>query len=261
MNALGVTANPMTDAPNVIVTPPVSKTPPSPYFRFREITSRDLLKDCYALRYQVYCEERQLLQGDDYSGQEEIDQFDAHSKHFGAYNLDDDIIGTVRLVCHSEQGYPLHEHCTVSMEPDQMPEDPTKLAEISRLAVSKKYRRRAGDGLYGMGSNVDGIVKIERRQRPEIVLGLYKAMYQHSKRNGITHWYAAMEKTLVRLLWRFGFLFVPIGPEIDYYGPVTPYLADISEVERLAYSKNPKVFWEFMDGLEQEFLPEFARSR
>ena len=39
-----------------------------------------------------------------------------------------------------------------------------------------------------------------------------------------------MEKPLARSLSRMGFDFNPIGPETDYYGPVTPFMADLEEI-------------------------------
>ena len=69
-----------------------------------------------------------------------------------------------------------------------------------------------------------------RRKRPEIVLGLYKAMYQESKRQHLTHWFAAMEKKLWEVLNRIGIQFRQIGEEIVYYGPVIPYFESISEL-------------------------------
>jgi hypothetical protein len=35
-----------------------------------------------------------------------------------------------------------------------------------------------------------------------------------------------------------GFRFVPIGPQTDYYGPVTPFLLDLHEVDATLRSEN-----------------------
>ena len=55
-------------------------------------------------------------------------------------------------------------------------------------------------------------------------------MYAYSRKNGIRHWYAVMERPLARSLLRLNFAFKAIGPQTDYYGPVMPYLADIREL-------------------------------
>ena len=70
-----------------------------------------------------------------------------------------------------------------------------------------------------------------RAKKPELVLGLYRAMYQHSLRAGIAYWYAAMERGLARALLKYHIEFQCIGPEADYFGPVAPYLASLRELE------------------------------
>lgn len=249
------------------------------HFDFSVINDDERLNESFKLRYEVYCNERQFLRCEDYPTKLEIDPFDAHSIHVGGHNQDGVMIGTVRLVLSSPIGFPLFEHCELFPEYDYL-RDKTRLltcAEISRLAISKMYRRRQNDGLYGLEYRRDFDPELaerpapaapvqmpegaqERRNKPEIILGLYKGMYQQSKRQGITHWFVAMEKTLLRLLHRFNFDFTPIGPELDYYGPVVPYIAVVADIEEVVCRKNPDLFLEFMVGLEPEFLPQCAKD-
>jgi hypothetical protein len=51
--------------------------------------------------------------------------------------------------------------------------------------------------------------------------------------------------------------FCPIGPEVDFWGLVSPYLADIRELEKGVYSKFPQFLEYFMTGLEPELQPRF----
>lgn len=205
-----------------------------------------------ALRYLVYCQERSFLPAQNYPNGEECDEFDQYSHHFAAFDRAGQIAGTVRLVRYLETlKLPGQRHCTLFEDlPDHLKSLPLKsTAEISRLVVSKDYRRRKNDNEHGgLGIDPTGVTVVdlaeERRKRhdPEIVLGLYRSMYQKSKLEGITHWYAAMEKSLARLLLRCGFEFHPIGPEVDYYGPVTPYIACIADLEALVASTDPDRF-------------------
>jgi N-acyl amino acid synthase of PEP-CTERM/exosortase system len=71
---------------------------------------------------------------------------------------------------------------------------------------------------------------------------LYRAMFQYSRENGIRYWYAAMERSLARLLGRYGFDFTPIGPQVDYYGPVTVYMADLRALEEKVSVADPALF-------------------
>ena len=92
------------------------------------------------------------------------------------------------------------------------------------------------------------------------ILNLYKGLYLESKRLGVTHWLAAMEEPLVRLLRRFGFVFNPVGPEVDYYGHVRPYIANISEIEKQVCREHPFLFKFFIDNLEPHLKPVIARQ-
>jgi N-acyl amino acid synthase of PEP-CTERM/exosortase system len=218
-----------------------------PHFTFQCVDHIDALESAYRLRFDVYCVERAYLPPQDYPSGREIDEFDAHSLHFSAFNRAGDTVGTIRLVQPNSTGFPLLQHCQLHDEVI-----PDEIVEISRLAVSKRYRRRAEDDIYGITPEqimVPDPRPEERRRRPEIVLGLYKIIYQESKRRGITHWLAAMERSLVRLLWRYGFSFEAIGPEVDYYGPVTPYITKIAEIERDVLAIRPSIFKEFNEGL------------
>ena len=83
---------------------------------------------------------------------------------------------------------------------------------------------------------------VERvRRRPQILLSLYRQMYQHSLQSGIRYWYAAMERGLAGALEQMGFPFRRIGPVSDYFGPVSPYLADLRELEHSLQASMPEL--------------------
>lgn len=241
------------------------------YFDFCVIDGTRYLQQSYALRYEVYCNEQHFLAPEDYPAKLEMDAFDDDAIHIGAINREDVLVGTVRLVLPSAKGFPLFEHCQLFSKYRTLADSTNPLqlsaAEISRLAVSKSYRRRANDGMYGLAETEDKLEPQERdgkathrRHRAELVLGLYRAMYRDSKHQGITHWFAAMEKTLLRLLHRYQFGFEPIGPEIDYYGPVTPYLAEITKMEEGIRQRYPELFAEFVQDLDPEFQTIYPKN-
>lgn len=249
-----------------------SEAPYQSHFDFSVIDNATYLQDSYALRYEVYCQERHFLAPENYPQKLESDSYDSRAIHVGVINKAGALAGSVRLVLPSAQGFPLLKHCKLFREYQYL-SDPDKwaelsLAEISRLAVSKNYRRRKNDGFYDLASKEDNSVPVKaedeamhRRHKPEIIFGLYKVLYQASKRQGITHWFAAMEKPLLRLLHRYNFDFKPIGPELDYYGPVAPYFAEIAEMEKNVHRRHPEILADFIDGLEPEFVPAFARTQ
>jgi N-acyl amino acid synthase of PEP-CTERM/exosortase system len=224
-----------------------SSTLGTEHFTFLRVDGTPYLEQCARLRYEVYCRERGFLNPDDYPDGIERDEFDTNAIHFACLSRRSEaVVGTIRLVAPVDGRFPLSSHCSVN--PALLPPN---TMEISRLAVSRQYRRRADDNEYGLSQAylAHDPESNERRRRPEIVLGLYKIMYRESKRIGVRAWLAAMEHSLARLLSRFSFHFEAVGPEVDYYGPVTPYLARIDAVEKIVSAVQPALYAEFTDSV------------
>lgn len=200
----------------------------------------------YRLRYQVYCHEAHFLNPDHYPTGLECDKFDAVGEHFLATNtsFNDDTVGTVRLVKWSEQfSFPTavyFESLLGQLERLNFPIEST--AEISRLCISKHYRKRAIDGLLGAEGYID--TNNQRRKYPEIILELFKIMYRCSRDHlGITHWIATFESSLYRLLDRYGVHLEPLASEeIDYYGKVKIYGASIEQLEETMKIRRPELY-------------------
>lgn len=238
------------------------------YFAFDCVDCSDEIAECYRMRYEVYCVERGLLPAEDYPSRLESDVYDPHSLHFLARHLQGEPAGTVRLVLNGALGLPMVAHCLLESDYGFLadPRDPlgAGYAEISRLAVSKGFRRRREDTPYGAPPRTrsgDDIPRLMTSVQPptdvpEMVAGLFRLIYQESKRRGITHWVAAMERSLQVMLRRMGFLFSPIGPEVDYYGPVRAYVAEIAAVERYVFQKRPETLDYVTAGLEPHLKPK-----
>jgi N-acyl amino acid synthase of PEP-CTERM/exosortase system len=223
-----------------------------------------LLEQSYALRYQVYCLERRFLPAENYVRGLEIDEFDRHAIHVGAIDARGELAGTARAVTVSELGLPLFRHCTTfPHEMDRQPEYRC-LVEVGRLAVSRTYRRRVDDhpsgGQIPGGTAGNGQVE-KRRHQADVLVTVLKALYQATKRIGATHWLAAMEPSLERLLAHHGFPFRVLGPESDYFGLVAPYLLDLNELDRVIMSGRFPVLDGFVCGLEARFAPRPAEDR
>lgn len=233
------------------------------YFNIERIEHPEKLKAVYNLRYQVFCEERGFIPEQLCPDRLEIDDYDDISLHFAAYyNEDQEVTGTVRLVRgEALEHLPLSKKCQIDSALLPIDFDHTKCAEISRLAVSKRMRRRNTDGNYPQEKENDGSTRTKSDKRtkfPEIILGLYKALYQETKLLGIEHWLAAMEPALVKLLRQLPIQFLEIGPEADYYGAVKPYIASVSDFESSLYTHNPELYARFANGLDPAYIPGFV---
>ena len=228
------------------------------YFYFRKVSRDDpLMEEIFRLRYKVYIDEWGFEKPEDHPDGLEHDSFDDNSVHFAAIDRKQGkLIGTVRIILESPRGFPIQHHCTIDQELQRRVAAKTpdvsrsRYGEISRLAVSKDYRRRSLDDLILDGQYYDdverliaqreaniaeaGYVSVERRRQQDtaIVMGLYRCLCMASRELQLTHWYVVMARGLHVLLKRTGFFFEPIGPEKEYHGIRRPYLGYLQETLR-----------------------------
>ena len=218
----------------------------------------------HELRYAVYCKEKAFLDAKKYPDRKEYDRFDEYSVHFTAVDRKNEIAGTARLVIPNEnQSFPFEAFCKPL--PGSVLPPKGKAAEVSRLIIAPNFRVRPDDREFGFslvlsklskfvggssssGRPADNTLEFTRvapmaheNTSPRILLGLFRKMYRYSKQNGITHWYAAMERTLDRMLLRYHFSFHRISDPVDYYGPVSLYMASIEELELMLGKHNPEL--------------------
>lgn len=214
-----------------------------------EIDQSTGLRDCLALRYRVYCRDRDMMPRDSCPDGIETDEFDPVSLHIGAYDADDGLVGTVRVIRQGPWGLPLYRHCSITPEEGACLPDDGGLGEVSRLAVG----RPDGEAL-------------NRRGQMSVVLSLYTAMYDACRRHGVTHLICAMEKTRLRLLARYNLCFFPIGPESHYenYGQVRPYAMELTPPDPRAPAapapgRRPHgILDQVLEHLEPQTYPELA---
>lgn len=216
-------------------------------FRFERVDRGDArMEELYRLRYQVYCTECGFESPEDHPEGLEYDEYDQYSSHFCAIVEDTErIIGCVRIIHHSPIGLPVDHHCVLDPE-KKFTGDPNKIGEISRLAISKDFRRREIDRAIYSQTDVDQIEakRLHRERRAFeglIVAGLYQCIYHESKELGLTHWYAVMVKGLCGLLRRWGIIWISVGEQVEYHGLRGPYLAVIADNEKQVALLNPQL--------------------
>jgi N-acyl amino acid synthase of PEP-CTERM/exosortase system len=178
------------------------------------VRSAETLIGCQTVRFNVFCCERGFLSEADYPDQIERDEFDSHATHL-AVEHHGDVLGTARLVPHSDLGFPLERYCDAGIPSAFRP----TTAEVSRLAVPRS-----------VASRYDASVAAICRSR-KVATRLYQTVYRIAVEMQLTHLVAAMEPSLVRILRPFDMIWLPVGPEVDYGGPVRPYLLSIGAFE------------------------------
>jgi len=184
----------------------------------------------FALRYAVYCEELGLKPEN--VAHMESDQFDKYSTHcYLNYSKDHIPAGTIRLVrpTHKGQKLPIQAFLPDVIDDGEINPDnykPSKVCEISRLAVPRHFRRQAvkNKTLIMPGTNQPLIsFEQDRKYFPYIAIGLYFAALSIGIRAGICHCFVMIEPRLAKSLKYIGLPFVKIGPTVQYFGMRAPY--------------------------------------
>ena len=171
-------------------------------------TTPEQIQEVYQLRYRVYCEERGYEQSD--NGLEQ-DSYDERAHHVLVRSrLTGVALGTVRIVL------PTAEAGLASVPMAQVCENyvfaslpVTSTAEVSRFALTRDRT--------GVSAAAAALMRI----------CLFRGVIAVSQREGITHWCAVMEKTLLRLLRTTAVYFEAVGPVVEFHGLRQPAIVSI----------------------------------
>ncbi|HSH30532.1 MAG TPA: PEP-CTERM/exosortase system-associated acyltransferase [Thiohalobacter sp.] len=223
------------------------------YLEGMEATTEPLRERAHRVRYEVYCLERGFEDPAAFPDGRECDAYDARSLQALVQQRSTGYpAGVVRLIQPDpddiEAPFPVELHCAGQLDRkviDRFGVDRAHLAEVSRFAVARGFKRRPGEsgtvaGVSGdLGYATEQQIEDARRIFPHISLGLIAMLFVMSRRQGITHWYAVMEPSLSRLLTRFGINFTPIGPIVDYRGRRQPMIARPEQLLETIQHKRP----------------------
>jgi N-acyl amino acid synthase of PEP-CTERM/exosortase system len=205
------------------------------YFQPLSAKTKDQIEKAFALRYQVYCLERQFEDPAEKPNGLEVDEYDRHAVHSLLLHRPQDIaIGTARLILPQARPHSLPIQQLLKKNGlnarDYFPNETA--AEISRFAISKDFRRRNAD--IGPASTPG------RRDRHGNLpcLGMIQMLLRQSIELGVDYWGAVMEPQLLRMLAMMGIRFHPIGPLVSYHGLRQPSYCHLPQMLRnLALTK------------------------
>jgi N-acyl amino acid synthase of PEP-CTERM/exosortase system len=228
---------------------------------YRPVTlddSAQLLAMSYRLRYQSFCLEQLFFSKDQYPSQLESDAYDRASVHVGVLNAQDELVGTARVVRPNGAGLPLFRYCTLFPGETSVADPSNTVVELSRVCVNRRWNR---DMAIASPSSPPSSVNPAPRTAPQgreshdAFATLIRAMYQATKRVHGTHWIIAVEKGLRRRIAHYGLPFRQAGPEVDYHGPVAPYVLNLDELDDVIRTRKYPILDDFPSGLEPEYWP------
>jgi N-acyl-L-homoserine lactone synthetase len=189
-------------------------------FYIQKTTSKSELEEEYKLRYQVYCEEYGYLDKEKFPDKMEHDEYDPVSDHFVMRDKNHEIAALVRVIRNSPLGFPLEKHFVPNIDISTI--ERSRLVEISRLIVAKKYRKQ------------------------KLLLFLLKGLYHFAIHENVSHAYSIMDETLFPLLVKLKVPFKIIGEKSFYQGVTFPCVVVISEwVEEVKKSRMLENFFTF----------------
>jgi len=228
-------------------------------------TSTEAINEVFEVRYQVYCIDRPFEDPNCFVDNREHDSYDPRSAHaLIRHRATGHSVATVRLVMAGEhpeeRDFPMEAPCTHRMSRRAKEAIARarrdEIAEISRMAVSREFRKRLNEdksvtGVSEQASYADS--DNGKRAVPYISLGLFAAILEMSVKHGITHWMAVMEPAQLRLLKRFGVEFDHVGPLLEYHGLRRPAFTEAASLIDRIYKRRPDVWSLITD--EGRYLP------
>jgi N-acyl amino acid synthase of PEP-CTERM/exosortase system len=204
------------------------------YFEIVPALSNALKDEVYRLRHQVYCEDLQFepVRADC----RETDEYDPYSLHFLLRSVQtEEFIGCARIVRPRPENlsYPLPFEVMCADTLDRAIVDPAilprqSIAEVSRLAVISRYRRRKGEANKALAiSDEDfGIAQLPRF--PYIPIGLFLSTFELARLNKIDTLFILTEKRLANHFSKLGFSLQNIGSPIEHHGERIPSMMSVS---------------------------------
>jgi N-acyl amino acid synthase of PEP-CTERM/exosortase system len=210
----------------------------SKYFTAVPALTDDLRQQCFRIRHDVYC--RDLGFEPERPEGIETDRYDAHSAHcLLRSRTNGEYVGCVRLVMLSREDpdlpLPFEQACARTL--DRTIVDPARLArdriaEVSRLAVASKYRRRKGEAKVAAGITKADFGNATQPRFPYIPVGLYLSMIAQARRHGIETLFMLTEPRLAKHLARLGVDLRRVGGPVEHRGERVPSMLSVDSVVR-----------------------------
>ena len=198
----------------------------------------DSLEEVFRIRHDVYC--RDLAWEPIRDDGREVDEFDGHSVHCLLSRRDTgEAVGCTRLILArpEDPGHrlPFEKSCRDVLDlniadPQRMSR--TSLAEVSRLAVMKGFRRRKGEENVPASISDDHFATQGPKEDrfPFIPVSLYLGAAAVARHLDIEHLFVLTEPRLASHFARIGFDIRSVGGPIELHGIRIPSLLSSSKV-------------------------------
>lgn len=178
-----------------------------------ENSKDDLVVKSYNFRYQMYCMHDKLLDFKNYSDNKEYDEYDKCSVHVIAIDKDNNIVGMLRLIKHSDLTFPTIKEFDLYKIIEGI--DLNKVVEVSRIIVAPDYRKTF------------------------LLIDLLKTAAHYSKKKNIEYWTGCVEiwfyKSLTKL---FGHIELVAEPKYCFNAMNYPFIFKLSDLRKNLWKNN-----------------------
>ena len=188
----------------------------------------------HSIRYKVFCQDRKFEDPADHPGGMEADQYDGQSAHFLVRDRTRaEWTGASRLILPGPQPLQIEKLCKLN---GRVGRQVGTMAEVSRLAVLGRYRRRRLERHYHEGVGPSPAARpaehreVCRRHEPGVMIALIRAMTQYGIEAGVSHAAFFVVPGLARIISRLALQTTPIGPPIQHRGERYPFLIEAGEL-------------------------------
>ncbi len=203
------------------------------YFEVIPADTEALRQENYRLRHEVYC--RDLGYEATREDGLESDDYDRHSLHCLVRALGSGaFVGCARIVMADptapDKPLPFEAACSSSLDqrvlaPRRL--DRSKMAEISRLAILGRYRRRKGENNRPFALETHP-QEGQQLRLPYLPVALYLALLALARRQGIETLFVLTEPRLASSVNRLGGELIPVGGPVEHRGMRIPSMMDVS---------------------------------
>ena len=206
------------------------------YFRLVVANTDELRQAAFHIRHQVYCEELgwEPLRPD----RRESDEYDSAALHLLIQACDGGaFIACARLVLvdagDPARPLPFEHACARSL--DRTICDPArlvrrKIAEVSRLAVVSRYRRRKSDAGKPVSVSEENFGTVDNPRFPYIPVGLYLGTLELARLHGLNTLFMLTEPRLASHFGKFGVDITRIGTPVEHRGSRVPSMMQAESV-------------------------------
>jgi len=165
----------------------------------------------YALRYRVFCLEKEFENAARFVRQMETDQYDSQAIHFLVRErMTNNWIAAARLIISPAESLPISAVAEIEL-PEHVGQG--VVAEFSRLLILNTFRQ----------------VQNQAVTEPEILLGLIRAARDYCLKRNIKTWVFLCRRSIHRILGNIGIDMQQIGPACVHRGIRVPYLMNLNE--------------------------------